>query len=184
MDQQPPQPTAPSGSAPRPGVPKNLFTLDAKTIDVLKWSAIWNVAAGVIDALVAWLASAWALRGASQALGALGAYVRATPTFDIGDFVRTIIWAAIYGAIGGFVLMKFYPVFVGWQRKYLGGKLNNLFKLLFWPTVVGALIGALLLSPLGFVLGFGTVILIIVGTLVARFVYAKGMEKTIGKYFV
>lgn len=171
-----------SGGAPKPGA-SNPFSFDARTIEIVKWSAIWNVAAGVVDALVGWASAAWALRGVSRSLGVFGAYVQATPTFDAGDFFRTLIWAAVYGAIGGFILIKFYAVFMNWQRKFLGGKLNTLFKLLFWPTLVGALIAALLLSPFGFVLGFGTIALIIVGSIVSRFIYAKGMEKSVGKYF-
>ena len=175
MDQMPGQP--PHDSAPKPSAPSDLWKFDAKTIDVMKWSAIFAASARVIDSVASWVAGTWF---ASRAFGVYGSFGYG---FNVGGLVRGAIMAAIYGAIGGFILIKFYNVFMRWQAKYLKGKLNNLFKLLFWPTVVGALVSLFLLSPFGFVVGFGTIIVSIVGSLVSRFVYAKGMDQMVGKYF-
>ena len=67
---------------------------------------------------------------------------------------------------------------MGFQAKILANKLNTLFKLLFWPRVIGAIIGTLLgLGAVAF-LGLAGLAINLAGSVVAYFIYAKMMEKT------
>lgn len=166
--------TPPNNNQPLHNAPPSdtHWSLDPRTIEFMKWGAIWNAVAGAIDAIVSWIASAWLVGRV------YGSYTASS--FGFGGVISNVIWAAIYGAIGGFILAKYYPFFMSLQKKYLKNTLNTLFKLLFWPTVVGAFVSLLIASPFALAVGFNGILLSIVGSVLARFVFAKGMERSVG----
>lgn len=158
---------------------------DQKTLDTIKASAIWNAVAGAITSVSGMLISYYVVR--SVIGGYLGNYLGqyATPRlFDFGAFLSGIVWGAIGGAIAGYVIAKFYPVFVGWQRKYLANRLDTFFKILFWPYIVGfavsLILGGLLMTISS---AFVWVIIGAVIDLAAIYLYAKMMDKSVGKYY-
>ena len=92
---------------------------------------------------------------------------------NIEVLVSDLIWGAIGGAIAGWIIAKFYPVFVGWQKKFLGNKLNSFFKILFWPYLVGFVISLILTGALSMMYsGFIVLIIVAVADLVAVYLYA------------
>ena len=168
--------------------------LDTKTIQTIQWSAIASAAATAINSVFGYFSGRMVARAVVERLsgglygGALGRYatesmMRSTDyAFSTNGFVRDIIMAAIYGAIGGWVLAKFFPVFLRWNKQFLKGWLDSFFKLLFWPTLVAALLLALLGVSLSALTGFAPWLVAIIGMIASRFVYAKLMEAKVGKW--
>jgi phosphotransferase system glucose/maltose/N-acetylglucosamine-specific IIC component len=185
-------PTPPS-SAPPPQHP--LFIFDPKTIQTIQWSAIANAVAAAISGAAGHVASRLAVQtvvtnisGASLG-GAYGDLLNASLArsgayaFSVRQFVASIVWGAVYGAIGGWALAKFFPFFLRWNQQFLQGKLNSFFKLLFYPTIVAALLLAVLGTVASFLTGFSSWIVMIVGLLVSRFAYAKLMDAKVGHLY-
>jgi len=165
----------------------DLMAFDEKTIATMKWSAIWNVVDVAILSMVALLSAYFLAASVAVQFGAFGDLIgntmMKTSFINIGSLISDIIWGAIGGAIGGFVLAKFYSPIMNFQARYLGNKLNTLFKLLFWPRVVGTVVGSLIGMWMLFGLGALGMIVYFAGALAAHFIYAKMMEKSVGKYY-
>ncbi|MBI5147740.1 MAG: hypothetical protein HZA37_01145 [Parcubacteria group bacterium] len=165
----------------------DLFTFDQKTIETMKWSAIWNAVAGAITSLVASVSAYFFFQNAIMGLGVIGGMMGSASLggsfINISGLVMAVVYGAIFGGIGGFILAKFYEPIMGFQAKILANKLNTLFKLLFWPQVIGAAIGALLgLGAVAF-LGLTGLAINFIGSVAAYFIYAKMMEKNVGQYY-
>ncbi|MDP3771392.1 MAG: hypothetical protein Q8R16_03770 [bacterium] len=191
----PPTPTGtPTGSAPKPPQGPDLG-LDARTIQTIQWSAIASAAATAIDGIFGYFSARMVARAVVDRFaggmfgGDLGRFANEGMmrsgdfAFSTGGFVQAIIMGAIYGAIGGFVLAKFFPVFLRWNKQFLKGWLDSFFKLLFWPTLVAALLLTLLGVGLSALTGFAPWLVTIIGMLASRFVYAKLMEVKVGKWY-
>jgi len=88
-----------------------------------------------------------------------------------------LVFAAISGAILGYVLGAFWvPVRAG-LIKYSGGKLDTAFKMLFYPSlfiVLGGIFSTLLLGFIPAVIG-------VVSSVAGRYVFAKGVSKALGE---
>lgn len=160
---------------------------DEKTIGTMKFSAIWNAVAMAITSIASSLAIYYFARSIYSNLGIYGnAFMGAyTPQLiNIGSLVSAIIWGAIWGAVIGYIIAKFYPVFMDWQKKITGDRLNTLFKLLFWPYAIVAVVFLLIGGGFSYMYGgFTGGIIILIGDLIAGFVYAKMMDKNVGKYY-
>jgi len=162
--------------------------MDEKTIATIKASAIWNTVAALIMSVASMLASYYFIRNLygnmmSQYGSYLGQYY-SPQLINIGALISAAISGAIGGAIAGWVIAKFYPIFVGWQKKYLGGKLNSFFKILFWPYLVGFVISLVLTGALSVLYsGFTVLIIVAVADLASIYIYAKMMDKAVGKYY-
>jgi hypothetical protein len=165
---------------------------DEKTIATIKASAIWNTVATIIMSVAGMLASYFFIRNLynniagqySQYLGSYMNQITQPQMINITVLISDIIYGAIGGAIAGWVIAKFYPVFVGWQKKYLGNKLNSFFKILFWPYLVGFAISLVITGALSIMYaGFTAFIIIIIADLVGMYLYAKMMDKAVGKYY-
>lgn len=177
-----PPPPAP----PQFQFPQNDYTkFDEKTIATIKTSAIWNGVAGAIRSVGGMLATYYFTRSLFGDM--LGSYFGSNVThiIDFGVLLSSAVWAVIYGAIAGWALSKFYSVFVGWQQRYLGNKLNNLFKLLFWPYVASIVLNMVMSGLLSTMFSgfFSKFIIVAVVDLIAVYIYAKMMDKTVGKYY-
>lgn len=103
--------------------------------------------------------------------------------FDFFSF-KDLISAAISGLIGGLIfaviLSKAYSWVMGFQKRVLGNKFNTLFKILFWPAAIVSLV--LLLIDSGST-GFGWLAVSFVGDVIAYFIYARMIEKSVGQYY-
>ena len=191
----PPAGTAPptTGGAKPPRGPD--LGLDAKAIQTIQWSAIASAAATAINAIFGYFSGRMAARAVVERLsgglygGGLGRYAAEGMmrsgdfAFSTGGFVRAIVMGAIYGAIGGWALAKFFPVFLRWNQQFLKGRLDSFFKLLFWPTLVAAFFLALLGVGLSALTGFAPWLVAIIGMVASRFVYAKLMETKVGRFY-
>jgi len=172
---------------------KNDYTkFDEKTIATIKTSAIWSAVAAVIMYVASSLATYFFVKNLytsmmapySQYLGTYMDQIYKPQMINVGVLLSSLLWGAIGGAIAGWVIAKFYPVFVGWQKKYLGDKLNSFFKILFWPYIVGIAISLILTGSLSTAYsGFTVFIIIVVADLVSIYLYAIMMDKTVGKYY-
>jgi len=165
---------------------------DEKTIATIKASAIWNTIAAIIISVAGMLVSYFFVRNVyGNMMGQYGQYlsnymdqVYRPQMINIGTLVNDIIVGAVAGAVAGWAIAKFYPVLVGWQKKYLGDKLNSFFKILFWPYLVGFAIFLVITGSLSMIYsGFIVFIVIAVADIAAMFLYAKMMDKTVGKYY-
>ena len=179
----PPSPTV----QVQPGPKSDLTAFDEKTIATIKWGAVWNVVDAVIISVVASLAAYFWVASIASQFGAFGGLIggaMAKSSFiNIGGLINDVVWGAVGGAIGGFVLAKFYSPVMDFQARYLGNKLNTLFKLLFWPRLVGTVVGSLIGMGMLFGLGVIGMVVYLVGALVAHFIYAKMMDKSVGQYY-
>lgn len=160
---------------------------DEKTISTMKFSAIWNAVAAAITSIASSLAVYYFARNLYSSLGVygnefMGAY--APQLINFGNLISSIIWGAVWGAIVGYIIAKFYPLFMDWQKKITGDRLNTLFKLLFWPYVVLALLSLLIAGGFSYMYGgFTGAIIVIIGDLIGGYIYAKMMAKNVGKYY-
>jgi phosphotransferase system glucose/maltose/N-acetylglucosamine-specific IIC component len=173
---------------------KNDYTkMDEKTIATIKASVIWNTVSSVIMSIAAMVTSYIFIRNLyNNAMGApygsyVGTYlgqVAAPQLINIGTLINSIIGGIIGGAISGWVIAKFYPVFVGWQKKYTGNKLDSFFKILFWPYLVIFVIFLIITGGLSLIYsGFLILIITAVADVAAIYLYAKMMDKAVGKYY-
>lgn len=143
------------------------MALDQKVKDTVIWSAIYNAAATAVEGIIN-----------SVAFSGLIGYGIGAST----GFVSAAVNGAIIGAIVGYVLAAWYPKVMEINKKYLGNKFNSLFKVLFYPYLIGAAIS--FLSALGFASIFGIApILAIAGTVATRYAYAKLLTAKVGHYY-
>lgn len=159
---------------------------DQKTKETIKASVIWSAVVSAIMLISGMITSYFISRGVyNELLGQyLPNYLDNYNPFDIGRLINGVIWGAIGGVISGYIIAKFYPVFVRWQRKYLANRLDTFFKLIFWPYLVGFVIslvfgGALMVISRAFV----WVIVEAAVDFAGIYLYAKMMDKSVGKYY-
>ena len=165
---------------------------DEKTIATIKASAIWNTVASLIMSIASMLASYFFVRNLyGNMMGRYSFYAgnylgqNSVPQMiNIGVLANNVIWGIIGGAVAGWVIAKFYPVFADWQRKFIGNKLDSFFKILFWPYLVGFALSLVLAGTLNTMYsGFTVFVIVIVADLIAIYLYAKMMDKAVGKYY-
>jgi len=165
---------------------------DEKTIATIKVSAIWSAVASLIMYVASSLASYFFVKNLynsmmspyGQYLGSYMDQIYKPQIINIGVLLSSVIWGAIGGVIAGWIIAKFFPVFMGWQRKYIGNKLNSFFKILFWPYLVGVAISLVLSGSLSTIYsGFVVFIIVAVADIIAILIYAKMMDKSVGKYY-
>jgi hypothetical protein len=166
--------------------------MDEKTIATIKASAIWSAVATVITSIAGMVAAYYFVRNFySGMMGQYGQYlngyldqVSRPQMINIGVLISSLISGAIGGAIVGWAIAKFYPTFVEWQKKIIGNKLNSFFKLLFWPSVAGVIISLVMTGALSTLnSGFSAFLIVIVADIAAAYIYAKMMDKAVGKYY-
>ncbi|MBI4450164.1 hypothetical protein HY634_03835, partial [Candidatus Uhrbacteria bacterium] len=129
----PPTPVGtPTSNAPKPPQGPDLG-LDAKAIQTIQWSAIASAVATAITEIFGYFSARMVARAVVDRFaggmfgGELGRYAGEAAlrsgdyAFSTGGFIQAIIMGAIYGAIGGFVLAKFFPVFLRWNKQFLKG---------------------------------------------------------------
>lgn len=122
--------------------------------------------------------------------------------------IYTLIYAAVGGAISGFLISKFYYQFMDFISKnlsFLRPLTNTFLKFLFVPVIIGSIfsllsgllaggailtLGASLYGSAGGILGGilgGSLILSIIWsivvTIIGRYIYAKFMVFKVGKYY-
>ncbi len=180
MDQPKPGAAPPSGGAPAP-------MFDAKTLQTIQWSAIAGAVAGIVEHIAGYAAARMTARATLGRFG-LSDYGFALPSItgpqlNLRGLLGAVITAAVIGAIGGWVLARFFPLFLQWNKQYLKGRLRTFFELLFFPTVVAGILLALLGLASASLTGFGPWLVLIIGLLVGRFLYAKIMDMQVGKHY-
>jgi len=163
--------------------PPATFTLDPRTIETIKWSAIWYAVARGIESIFAALSIYFMGGIAGELLRAYGGSF--FDSIQIKELIYDIIGGAISGAIGGFLLSRYYTKIKEINQKYLKSKLNTLFKLLFYPSAIGALIFLLLTGGIfgAFGMGMGPSLMIAAGIIISSFIYAKMLSKKIGEQY-
>ena len=146
---------------------------DRKTVDTMKWAALWWAVGSVIITIGSTIADYFFI--ASTPFGQF----REFGGFLVGDFVGAILLGLFWGLIAGVALAKFYPKIMAFQKRFLANKLNTLFKLLFITPIVFVLLQA---GLIGF-LGFGWFMVYVVSVALAYYLYAKMMVKYVGHYY-
>ena len=169
----------------------NFAKFDEKTIATMKASAIWSTVSSVITSVAGMVSSYYFVSSLYNNSGPYGAYVNSyvgqvyTPQLiSVGGLITAVVWGIIGGAISGWVIAKYYHVFLGWQQKFTGNRLNSFFKILFWPYLVGFVLALILTGALSLAFsGFLALIITFVADIVAVYIYAKMMDKSVGKYY-
>lgn len=174
--QQPPSPQQP----PPGGKSKISFDLDPRTKATIQWSAIWFAVGAAIENVFGFISFYFMGGVAGEFLRAFGGFFN---TYPFGILVQDILWGAVSGAIAGFILSKFYTQIQEINKKYLKGKLDTFFKLLFYPSLVGAIIGFLLVSGTAYMTGLMPIIIIFAGVVLSSFVYAKMLSGKVGNQY-
>jgi len=183
--QQPVQDQTPKQSS---AVNSEYSKFDEKTMATIKTSAIWGAVASLIMSIAGMLASYFFFKNVySSTMGIYGQYFGgslAPRMINIPVLLNDLVWGAIGGAVTGYVIAKFYSVFIGWQKKFIGNKLNSFFKILFWPYIVGIALNMILTGALSAIYsGFSSFIIMIIADVAATYLYAKMMDKNVGKYY-
>ncbi|MBI2075334.1 MAG: hypothetical protein HYT82_01545 [Candidatus Harrisonbacteria bacterium] len=143
------------------------MALDQKTKDTVVWSAVYNGVATAAESIIS-----------NIAFSALLGYRLSV----VGGVANAAVNGAIIGAVVGYVLSQWYPKVLDINAKYLGNKFNTLFKILFYPYLIGAVLT--LLSSIGLASVFGLAPLVAAaGTVAARYAYAKLLTAKVGQYY-
>ena len=173
---------------------KDYYTkFDEKTIATIKASVIWSVAATLIMSVASMLASYFFLKNFyNSMMSSYGQYfngymmnqVYRPQMIDFAVLLNDVVWGAIGGAVAGYIIAKFYPVLADWQKKFLGNKLNSFFKILFWPYLAILAISLVLTGATRVInSAFIVFVIIIIADIVSVYLYAKMMDKAVGKYY-
>lgn len=178
----PPQQPAPATTPSVPAAaasgtkPAISFDFDSRTKTTMQWSAIWYGVGAIIQNVASQLSILFMGGIAGEIFRSFGGFFN---TFSFPMLLNKVIWGVITGAVAGFVISKFYPQIQDLNRKYLKSKLNTLFKLLFYPSLIGAALGFLISSSVAFITGFMPLIIVTAGVIVSSFIYAKMLTKKI-----
>jgi len=190
MEQNVQQNNQQQANQPQIKIPQNDYTkMDEKTVATIKASAIWGAVATIITSIAWMLANYYFVRNFySGMMGQYGQYLNGyldqPQMINIRALISSLISGAIGGAVVGWVIAKFYPTFVEWQKKLASNKLNSFFKLLFWPSIVGVVISLIMTGELTRInSGFSAFLVVIVADVAAAYIYAKMMDKAVGKYY-
>lgn len=143
------------------------MAFDQKTKDTMVWSAVYNGGAAAAEAVIT-----------NIAFSALLGYGLSV----MGGVVNAAVNGVIVGAVIGYVLSQWYPKVMEINAKYLGNKFNSLFKVLFYPYLIGAVLT--LISGMGLASIFGLAPLVAAaGTVATRYAYAKLLVAKVGQYY-
>lgn len=144
------------------------MSFDQKTKDTMVWSAVYNGGAAAVEAVITNIAFSALLGYGSLMMG--------------GGVVNAAVSGAIVGVVIGYVLATWYPKVMEINERYLGNKFNTLFKVLFYPYLLGAILA--FISGIGFTSIVGLAPLVAAaGTVVTRFAYAKLLVAKVGHYY-
>lgn len=157
------------------------FNLDARTVEVIKWSAIFNAAQAVVGSVLTYLAARFLIGGLAGGLIRLGyAFgARSSYGFPVASLVRDLIWAAVIGAIIGFAFSRSWPWFQKWNQKTF--KFTSLFKFLFvWHVIISVAVW-FLFSWAALFIGFTYFLATLLIVVLEGFIYAKGMDLKTGQ---
>ncbi len=157
------------------------FDLDERTKQTMIWSGVfYALASGIQD-----IATQLSYRFYGGVYGELAQFSRMygmhIKTFSFEHLISAIIWGLVGGVIFGFILSKFYTKIQEINKTYLKSKLNTMFKLLFYPTVVGAILYLLIGGAMSFSIGFMPILVVFVGIVLGNFLYAKLLSTKIEK---
>jgi len=161
--------------------------LDAKTKEIIIWSAVGYFCRELIIKLslaifAALFAPSVGVYGYKLPVGLGGFHL---------NFFSLIISSLIFGAIFGVVLAKLYPQIQKINQTYFKGWFNTLYKLIFYPSVIGGLLALIFAGGFSFTF-FGTglgsylfisAIISVVATIIGSYIYAKLMVSKVGKYY-
>ncbi len=162
-----------------PGPKKEFsFDLDERTKKTMIWSAVWYAVALGIENVVQQM-SYYFVGGTAGYF--YRAYGGALDYFHAGSLFNDLLWGAVIGAVVGFVLSKFYSHIQDIVKKHLKGKLDTMFKLLFYPSLVGAAFALFFGGMFAFAVGAMFVLINIGGSVLGAFVYAKMLSGKIEK---
>lgn len=158
------------------------FQFDARTVEVVKWSAIFNAAQSVVGRVLSYFAARFLIGGLvggiarlGYALGASGGYYY---RFPVESLVRDLIWAVVIGAAVGFAFARSWPWFQKWNQKTF--KFTSLFKFLFvWHVIISVAVW-FLFSWAALFIGFTYFLATLGITILEGFIYAKGMDMKLG----
>lgn len=151
------------------------MAFDQKTKDTMVWSAVYNGGAAAAEAVITNIAFSALLYG----VPAMGGVVYGLSVIGV---VNAAVKGVIVGAVIGYVLGAWYPKVMEINAKYLGNKFNTLFKVLFYPYLIGAVLT--LISGMGLASIFGLAPLVAAaGTVATRYAYAKLLTAKVGKYY-
>jgi C4-dicarboxylate transporter len=157
------------------------FDLDERTKKTMIWSGAFYALASAIENFAS--QSSWRFYGGimgewAQLSRMYGMHLR---TFNFDYLLSAVIWGAISGVIFGFILSKFYPQIKEINKKHLKGKLNTMFKLLFYPTLLGSVVYIIIGGAFSFSIGFLPILVVFAGSIVGHFLYAKLLTAKIEK---
>ena len=164
-------PNGTSQSSPKVG-----FSLDSKTAETIKWSAIFSAVQRVVVGIIGWIGFRFFAGGLVGRFGGFFTY-----TFPVGQLVGDLIWGAVGGAVFGFILAKQWGWFQNLNRKTI--KAKNFFMFMFIFDVVVSVLLTLLLSFTAFVVGFLPLIFNLAGLIIVSWIYAQGMSKKVGNLY-
>lgn len=175
-----PQQSAPTGSTPSTSSikPKISFDFDSRTKLTVQWSAIWYGVGAIIESFASQI-SFYFMGGLAGELMRTFSFGAVFGNSFFPTLLKEAIWGVIIGAVVGFVLSKFYPQIQDLNRKYLKSKLNSMFKLLFYPSLVGAILGFLISTTAVFATGIMPLIIVAAGVIASSFIYAKMLSKKV-----
>lgn len=143
----------------------------------MKWSAIGNVVANIASTIISYVGTFF-----MPTIGVGLVTSTLTRSGLVGSFFGDIFFGILWGLLFGWLIAKFYPTIMNFQRKYLGNKLNTLFKLLFYPAVLISAIGIFGSMAAVSILG-GFLIFAFIGAIVNAYIYATVLSTKVGKYY-
>ncbi|MEK7524470.1 MAG: hypothetical protein AAB588_05595 [Patescibacteria group bacterium] len=165
---------------PLPSKPS--LDLDPRASETLKWSAIGNVLGNLVEAILVYIGAQIFVSELANDLSGFDEYGPLS-NIPFGLFVRNAVWAAVFGAVIGFLISKFYGQLQKWNRQFLQGRLKNFFALMFYPSLVISLIGFLGFNAYPFYFGVMAFVVGLAGIFLRSYLYAYIMTRKVGTLY-
>lgn len=158
------------------------FQFDARTTEIIKWSAIFNAAQSVVGRVLSYFAARFLIGGLAGGVIRLGYALGATSgyyySFPINSLIRDLIWSAVIGAVLGLAYSRSWSFFQKWNQKTF--KFTSLFKFFFvWHVIISVGVW-FLFSWAALFIGFTYFTVTLAITVLEGFIYAKGMDMKVG----
>lgn len=163
--------------------------LDKKTKDTVMWSVVGYFAKSVIVAIAGVITVNILVPSTVNVYGVPISVGR--PGFNLNIF-NLVISSLIYGAIAGLILSKLYSKIQEINRRFFGGWFNTLYRLIFYPSIIGGVLALIFTGGISASLfgntGYGGYffmffLVTIVAEIIGSFIYAKLMVNKVGQYY-
>ena len=184
-----PRPPVVQSQSTPPGNPLGNFkmpAMNAKTTSIITQCVIFNVIGTAISSGGTFLAQFFVGGPLGvlnqynyQFAAAIGSSYSRFWLMTPGRLISDIFFSIVGGAVLGLAIAFYWNMIHQYAKQYSNGFLNSPFKILFFPTLIAALLSMGMSVAVGFMASF----IMFASAVIGRYVFAKGVNGVIQKNF-